>query len=142
MRVWNKASALWFPSRLGPVIGIASIAAGRRSSLVVFAARMAAMRALRVVRPQSGILSARVARARGDERLSGSKQRESDAIGRNEGSSAGAGQPRNARKDVSTDKGVRRQRSSDLGRALRSIYDDTLRETVPDDFKDLLGKLS
>lgn len=87
-------------------------------------------------------MSARLARARGDERLSGSKQRESDAIGSKKGSSAGASQPRNARKDVSKDKGVRRQRASDLGRALRSIYDDTLRESVPDDFSDLLGKLS
>ena len=39
------------------------------------------------------------------------------------------------------DKGVRKQRASELGRALRSIYDDTLRESVPDDFMDLLGKL-
>ncbi|HEX6740197.1 MAG TPA: NepR family anti-sigma factor [Sphingomicrobium sp.] len=36
----------------------------------------------------------------------------------------------------------RKQRSSDLGRALRSVYDDTLRETVPDEFLSLLGKLS
>jgi hypothetical protein len=36
----------------------------------------------------------------------------------------------------------RKQRSGDLGRALRSVYDDTLREAVPDDFSDLLGKLS
>lgn len=36
----------------------------------------------------------------------------------------------------------KRQRSADLGRALRSVYDDTLRETVPDEFLDLLGKLS
>ena len=28
------------------------------------------------------------------------------------------------------------------GRALRSVYDDTLREAVPDDFVNLLGKLS
>ena len=33
------------------------------------------------------------------------------------------------------------QRSGDLGRALRSVYDDTLRESVPDDFLNLLGKL-
>lgn len=33
-------------------------------------------------------------------------------------------------------------RSADVGRALRSVYDDTLRESVPDDFLDLLGKLS
>jgi hypothetical protein len=37
--------------------------------------------------------------------------------------------------------GNRRQRSSDLGRALRSVYDDTLRESVPDDLVNLLGKL-
>ena len=36
----------------------------------------------------------------------------------------------------------RKQRASDIGRALRTIYDDTLRESVPDDFSDLLGKLS
>ena len=34
------------------------------------------------------------------------------------------------------------QRGSDIGRALRSVYDETLREDVPDDFSDLLGKLS
>ena len=31
---------------------------------------------------------------------------------------------------------------TEIGRALRSVYDDTLRESVPDDFKDLLGKLT
>jgi hypothetical protein len=36
----------------------------------------------------------------------------------------------------------RKQRSTDIGRALRSVYDDTVREDVPDDFLDLLGKLS
>jgi hypothetical protein len=36
----------------------------------------------------------------------------------------------------------KKQRAADLGRALRSAYDDTLRETVPDEFLDLLGKLS
>ncbi|MEO6432559.1 MAG: NepR family anti-sigma factor [Sphingomicrobium sp.] len=30
---------------------------------------------------------------------------------------------------------------SDIGRALRSAYDDTVRESVPDEFMDLLGKL-
>ena len=29
----------------------------------------------------------------------------------------------------------------DLGRALRTVYDETLREDVPSDFLDLLGKL-
>jgi|KBSMisStaDraftv2_1062788.scaffolds.fasta_scaffold685913_2 hypothetical protein len=29
-----------------------------------------------------------------------------------------------------------------LGQALRSIYDDTVRQSLPDDFRDLLGKLT
>jgi hypothetical protein len=37
---------------------------------------------------------------------------------------------------------MRKTRSGDIGRALRSVYDDTLREAVPDDFSNLLGKLS
>jgi len=45
-------------------------------------------------------------------------------------------------KKPSPDKSVRKQRSTDLGRALRTIYDDTLREAVPDDFLNLIGKLS
>lgn len=43
---------------------------------------------------------------------------------------------------TSDEKKNRKQKASDIGRALRTIYDDTLRETVPDDFSDLLGKLS
>jgi hypothetical protein len=35
----------------------------------------------------------------------------------------------------------RSHRAGDIGRALRSVYDETLREDVPDDFLDLLGKL-
>ncbi|MEO7276763.1 MAG: NepR family anti-sigma factor [Sphingomicrobium sp.] len=34
-----------------------------------------------------------------------------------------------------------KQRSGDLGRALRSVYDDTVRESVPDELLKLLGKL-
>lgn len=30
---------------------------------------------------------------------------------------------------------------SDVSRALRSVYDDTLREDIPSDLKDLLGRL-
>jgi hypothetical protein len=32
--------------------------------------------------------------------------------------------------------------TDDVGKALRSAYDEALREEVPDDFIDLLGKLS
>jgi len=47
-----------------------------------------------------------------------------------------------SRKSSASDGKSRKQRSGDLGRALRSIYDDTLREPVPDDFVNLIGKLS
>ena len=80
--------------------------------------------------------------------MSVSKQRESNPIDKRKGPKAGSDQasndPQRGSKDMgaSKDKGARKQRASDLGRALRSIYDDTLRETVPDDFTDLLGKLN
>ena len=45
-------------------------------------------------------------------------------------------------KSPASERSAGKARSGDLGRALRSVYDDTLRETVPDDFNDLLGKLS
>ena len=54
----------------------------------------------------------------------------------------GAGESRRSKKSAASDRGARKTRSSDLGRALRSVYDDTLREAVPDDFLNLLGKLS
>ena len=71
-------------------------------------------------------------RVRGDERLSAKKRSESE----------GAGDSGRSKKSTASDKGARKQRSGDLGRALRTIYDDTLRESVPDDFLDLIGKLS
>jgi hypothetical protein len=43
---------------------------------------------------------------------------------------------------ASTSAKPRGKRGADIGRALRSVYDETLRENVPDDFLDLLGKLS
>ena len=138
MRLWNKAPAIWFPSRLGTVIDTADCRLRNSGQGHCRSDNGRIFEPLQEVE----FVGARLSRARGDERLSGSKQRESGAIDRREGSSAGADKPRNARKDVPKDKGVRKQRASDLGRALRSIYDDTLRESVPDDFNDLLGKLS
>lgn len=58
-----------------------------------------------------------------------------------DGSSGGAARKAPLAKS-SDEKKSRKQRASDIGRALRSIYDDTLREAVPDDFSDLLGKLT
>jgi hypothetical protein len=57
------------------------------------------------------------------------------------GSSNGADRDA-AQKKAPDEKKGRKQRTGDLGRALRTIYDDTLRESVPDDFMSLLGKLS
>lgn len=56
--------------------------------------------------------------------------------------SEGAGKPGRSKKLSASEKTGRKQRSGDLGRALRTVYDDTLRETVPDDFLDLIGKLT
>lgn len=53
----------------------------------------------------------------------------------------GTGNSGRSKKSPASDRGVRKPRSSDLGRALRSVYDDTLREAVPDDFLHILGKL-
>jgi hypothetical protein len=56
------------------------------------------------------------------------------------GKSGGTGRKDGSGKPPHTSKKARRP--SELGRALRSVYDDTLRESVPDEFLSLLGKLS
>jgi hypothetical protein len=58
------------------------------------------------------------------------------------GESSGAEAKRNKAAPEATPRKKRVQRAGDIGRALRSVYDETLRENVPDDFLDLLGKLS
>ena len=68
----------------------------------------------------------------GDERLSARKRAETE----------GAKDSRRSNQPPASDRKSRKQRSGDLGRALRSIYDDTLREPVPDDILGLIGKLS
>ena len=60
----------------------------------------------------------------GDERLSGTSKAK--------GSRGSSG---------SLDKKARKDRSGTVGRALRTVYDDMLREDVPRDFLDLLRKL-
>jgi len=62
----------------------------------------------------------------GDDSLSGSTKANG---GR---SSSGPGTP---------DKKLRKDRTGTVGRALRTVYDDMLREEVPRDFLDLLRKL-
>ena len=63
----------------------------------------------------------------------------------NRSDSKGAGKPRRSKKASSSAAGGSRgggSRKQDLGRALRTVYDDTLREPVPDDFLNLIGKLT
>jgi hypothetical protein len=78
------------------------------------------------------LYEARLDPREGDERLSARKRSESDE----------AAHGKRPQKPQSPDNNPRKQRSTDLGRALRTIYDDTLRESVPDDFLNLIGKLS
>jgi hypothetical protein len=73
--------------------------------------------------------------------LSGS-QGESHGIGKSKSSRAKVAKDGSPDPGRPRDKVARKHRAADLGRALRSVYDDTLRESVPDDFLDLLGKLS
>lgn len=73
-------------------------------------------------------------RATGDERLDDGKRRvPKDTMGKKQ--SGEGGRRSSGGGDSSGGKG-------NIGRALRSVYDETLRENVPDEFKDLLGKLS
>ena len=68
---------------------------------------------------------------RGDWTLSAKKRSDTE----------GAGKTGNSAKPSASARPARKQRSGDLGRALRSVYDDMLRESVPDEFLNLLGKL-
>jgi hypothetical protein len=81
---------------------------------------------------ESELVMRRVDPREGDERLSG-KQR---------GESKGARHRVRSGKPIDPDGKSKKHKASDIGRALRTVYDDTLRETVPDEFANLLGKLS
>ena len=70
----------------------------------------------------------------GDERLS-------DATGKDSRRST-SGRDKKSSSLSNAGGGSSRSKSSDVGKALRSVYDTTLGERVPDDFLDLLGKLS
>ena len=59
-----------------------------------------------------------------------------------QGESDEAGDSRRSTKSTARGKTAKKRRPGDLGRALRSVYDDTLRETIPYDFLNLIGKLS
>ena len=65
---------------------------------------------------------------RGTSRLSGSDKADTRNSGKPDGIGKGKGAESKAPR-------------GDVGRALRSVYDDTLREDIPLDLKDLLGRL-
>jgi hypothetical protein len=46
-----------------------------------------------------------------------------------------------AKKKSDRSPGAPRKNQGDVGRVLRSVYDSTLNEDIPDDFLNLLGKL-
>jgi hypothetical protein len=68
----------------------------------------------------------------GDEELSAKKRSETE----------GAGHSRRSKKSTPSEGKPGKHRTGDLGRALRSVYDDTLREAIPDEFINLIGKLT
>ncbi len=74
-----------------------------------------------------------IARARGDEELSAKERSERE----------GARRPKHSKQSTTPGGGGKGGggRPADLGRALRSVYDGTLREAVPDEFLRLIGKL-
>ena len=80
------------------------------------------------------VLIANEARSEGDEELSEAKRNASDEnAGENENSAA--------KKKGDRRPGAPRKNQGDVGRVLRSVYDSTLNEDIPDDFLNLLGKL-
>jgi hypothetical protein len=53
----------------------------------------------------------------------------------------GAAQDKDDKRTARSPKDRKQDKSTVVGRALRTVYDETLREDIPDDFLDLLGKL-
>lgn len=81
------------------------------------------------------VLIANEARSEGDEELSEAKRNSSDENAGKSEDSAGA------KKKGDRRPGAPRKNQGDVGRVLRSVYDSTLNEDIPDDFLNLLGKL-
>ena len=124
---WNKGPAIWFPWCAGKLQSLINSRSGPARHIFRYWTLP-----IEAVAPQDQIWEdARLDPREGDERLSAKKRTESD----------GSAHSQRSRKSNMPQKNVRKPRPSDLGRALRSIYDDTLREPIPDDFVNLIGKL-
>ncbi len=70
--------------------------------------------------------------------MSFAREKDGDRRGRGE-AIGGDGESAEAARPIRRKK---RQESPDIGNALRSAYQQTIDETIPDDLLDLLGKLS
>ena len=57
------------------------------------------------------------------------------------GKQSGEAQDNSDRRTARSPRDRKQDKSNVVGRALRTVYDETLREDIPDDFMDLLGKL-
>ncbi len=57
------------------------------------------------------------------------------------GKQAGGAQDHGDKRSARSPKDRKQDKANVVGRALRTVYDETLREEIPDDFLDLLGKL-
>jgi hypothetical protein len=57
------------------------------------------------------------------------------------GKQADEAQDSSGKRGARSAKERKQDKSNIVGRALRTVYDETLREDIPDDFLDLLGKL-
>ena len=67
----------------------------------------------------------------------------SDTTGKDPRRPAGGLSDKSSKSKIGSEaRAARIKSASDLGKALRTVYDSTLVERVPDDFLDLLGKLS
>lgn len=80
-------------------------------------------------------------RVTGDKRLSESNKRPRKSAG-HQAKGKRTKQPSEPQQAAASNGGQGGTRAGDVGRALRSVYDETLREDVPCEFKDLLGRLS
>lgn len=123
---WNKAAVIWFP----PVVGLPVWSLTRRSRQILRPGETPCSRRWRLHRFCLWLRSLGLV-LRGKTVLTD----------RNEGGSGGSDGNGDGPRPL-VPKNKRTPRSGDVGRALRSVYDETLREEVPDDFMNLLGKLS
>ena len=57
------------------------------------------------------------------------------------GKQAGGAQSDGDARSARSPKDRKQDKANVVGRALRTVYDETLREDIPDDFLSLLGKL-